>query len=58
MRQTLVFKKGQKKLSVNRKNGSLITKQLKKKVYYFRVRYSYKKAGGENPGLAGQKSER
>ena len=38
------FKKA-KKVSVSRKNGSLITKQLKKKVYYFRVRYSYKKAG-------------
>lgn len=36
------FKKG-KKISVSRKNGKVKTKKLKKRVYYFRVRYCYKK---------------
>lgn len=36
------FKKA-KKISASRKNGMLNTKKLKKRVYYFRVRYSYKK---------------
>ncbi len=38
--------KNAKKISTSRKNSSLRTKQLKKKkVYYFRVRYSYSKNG-------------
>lgn len=32
-----------KKISVGQKNSSLTTKQLKKQIYYFRVRYSYRK---------------
>ena len=38
------MKKAQK-LSTNRKNSSLKTKKLKRKVYYFRVRYLYRKNG-------------
>ena len=38
------MKKAQK-LSTNRKNSSLKTKKLKRKIYYFRVRYLYRKNG-------------
>ena len=38
----LQFKKA-RKISAGRKDGSVKTKQLKKQVYYFRVRYSYRK---------------
>lgn len=34
-----------RKVSANKKNSRLTTKKLKKKTYYFQIRYSYKKGG-------------